>query len=75
MKHFNFPKTHAQKHVVQDIKQKGALRYSTARPFEGHHRSFKECYQHQTNFKNIEPQVCFSSNFYHYIIVEYPEAP
>lgn len=56
-KKWNFPKLHSNGHAYYDIEDKGvSANYNTAR-YETRHALVKEAYQHDTNFKNIAPQV------------------
>ncbi|KAK0476943.1 hypothetical protein IW261DRAFT_1566392 [Armillaria novae-zelandiae] len=56
LKCWNFPKAHSHQHLFDDIKAKGVtLNYNT-KPNESMHGSFKESYQHCTNFKNVDEQ-------------------
>ncbi|KIJ58811.1 hypothetical protein HYDPIDRAFT_33775 [Hydnomerulius pinastri MD-312] len=55
-KNFNFYKQHAINHVIEDIKQKGALNNYSTRPGEGFHQEVQEAYE-QTNCKNTDPQM------------------
>jgi len=59
-KNLDFPKHHAQAHVFDCIEAKGVLRNYTSRLFEGMHPGLKKSYLYHTNFKNVEPQVCYS---------------
>ncbi|KAK0467503.1 hypothetical protein IW261DRAFT_1426523 [Armillaria novae-zelandiae] len=56
-KNWNFPKAHSHQHLFDDIEAKGiTLNYNT-KPNETMHGSFKESYQHHTNFKNVDEQI------------------
>ncbi|KAK0497932.1 hypothetical protein EDD18DRAFT_1104432 [Armillaria luteobubalina] len=56
LKRWNFLKAHSHQHLFNDIKAKGVtLNYNT-KPNESMHGSFKESYQHRTNFKNVDEQ-------------------
>lgn len=59
-KNYNFPKLHNQSHAFDDIEARGILDGYTTRFFEGLHWFLKKWYRSQTNFRNVEPQVCMS---------------
>ncbi|KAK0496569.1 hypothetical protein EDD18DRAFT_1105675 [Armillaria luteobubalina] len=62
LKRWNFPKAHSHQHLFDDIEAKGiTLNYNT-KPNESMHGSFKESYQHCTNFKNVDEQKYFESH-------------
>ena len=54
---WNFPKTHLWKHATRDIRRKGVARNYSTRPNEKLHGPLKDAYHHQTNGKDIAPQV------------------
>ncbi|KAK0501935.1 hypothetical protein EDD18DRAFT_1100438 [Armillaria luteobubalina] len=64
LKHWNFPKAHSHQHLFDDIEAKGVtLNYNT-KPNESMHGSFKESYQHHTNFKNVDEQILRVDDWY-----------
>ncbi|KAK0499677.1 hypothetical protein EDD18DRAFT_1102989 [Armillaria luteobubalina] len=64
LKRWNFPKAHSHQHLFNDIEAKGVtLNYNT-KPNESMHGSFKESYQHRTNFKNVDEQILRVDNWY-----------
>ncbi|KAK0503766.1 hypothetical protein EDD18DRAFT_1099090 [Armillaria luteobubalina] len=64
LKHWNFLKAHSHQHLFNDIKAKGVtLNYNT-KPNESMHGSFKESYQHHTNFKNVDEQILQVDDWY-----------
>jgi len=48
---------HLRTHVIQDIKEKGASRNMSTKPYEKMHGKYKKIYQNQTNFKDTASQV------------------
>ncbi|KAG6914712.1 hypothetical protein DXG01_015761 [Tephrocybe rancida] len=60
-KNLDFPKLHAHKHAVDHIVDKGVLRHSTTRTFEGRHQSLKKGYA-KSSHKNIESQILKHEN-------------
>ncbi|KAK0484990.1 hypothetical protein IW261DRAFT_1330175 [Armillaria novae-zelandiae] len=64
LKCWNFPKAHSHQHLFDDIEAKGVtLNYNT-KPNESMHGSFKESYQHRTNFKNVDEQILRVDDWY-----------
>ncbi|KAK0492846.1 hypothetical protein EDD18DRAFT_1108458 [Armillaria luteobubalina] len=64
LKCWNFPKAHSHQHLFNDIEAKGiTLNYNT-KPNESMHGSFKESYQHRTNFKNVDEQILRVDDWY-----------
>lgn len=57
-KNWNFPKFHTHQHLIQDILNKGASKHYNTKTFEGSHRPIKIIYTDQTNYKDVENQVC-----------------
>lgn len=57
-KNWNFPKFHTHQHLIQDLISKGVSKNFNAKTFEGGHRPIKIIYIDQTNFKDVENQVC-----------------
>ncbi|KAJ3540473.1 hypothetical protein NMY22_g4276 [Coprinellus aureogranulatus] len=55
-KDWNFPKAHTHKHLVDEIKRKGATRNSNTKTFEAMHPSLKKDFK-RTNFVNVNPQL------------------
>ncbi|KAG2142880.1 uncharacterized protein EDB93DRAFT_1241527 [Suillus bovinus] len=58
---WNFPKTHLWKHVVRDIRRKGAARNYSTRPNKKLHGPLKDTYHHRTNRKDVAGQVSLQS--------------
>ncbi|KAG0708024.1 hypothetical protein DFH29DRAFT_979603 [Suillus ampliporus] len=54
---WNFPKMHLWKHVVRDIRRKGAAHNYSTCPNEKLHGPLKDIYHHQTNGKDIATQI------------------
>ncbi|KIO04654.1 hypothetical protein M404DRAFT_26107 [Pisolithus tinctorius Marx 270] len=54
---WNFPKVHLWKHVVRDIRNKGAARNYSTQPNEKMHSSLKDAYQDRSNGKDVAVQV------------------
>ncbi|KAG1725468.1 hypothetical protein EDD22DRAFT_982843 [Suillus occidentalis] len=54
---WNFPKTHLWKHIVHDIRRKGAARNYSTRPNEKLHGPLKDTYHHRTNGKDVAGQI------------------
>ncbi|KAI6144582.1 hypothetical protein BKA82DRAFT_4330868 [Pisolithus tinctorius] len=54
---WNFPKVHLWKHVVRDIRNKGAAHNYSTRPNEKMHGSLKDAYQDHSNGKDVAVQV------------------
>ncbi|KAI6143422.1 hypothetical protein BKA82DRAFT_4331282 [Pisolithus tinctorius] len=54
---WNFPKVHLWKHVVRDIRNKGAAHNYSTRPNEKMHGSLKDAYQDRSNGKDVAVQV------------------
>ncbi|KAK0493669.1 hypothetical protein EDD18DRAFT_1013410, partial [Armillaria luteobubalina] len=64
LKCWNFLKAHSHQHLFDDIEAKGVtLNYNT-KPNESMHGSFKESYQHCTNFKNVDEQILRVDDWY-----------
>lgn len=54
-----FPKIHIfLQHAFDDIEAKGVTATFSTKPNEQMHGPIRKFYQSQTNFKNVEPQVC-----------------
>ena len=56
-KNWDFPKAHTHQHTPSDILAKGVTRNTSTKPGEKSHEFVKDTYT-QTNFKNVEDQVC-----------------
>ncbi|KAK0494333.1 hypothetical protein EDD18DRAFT_1107358 [Armillaria luteobubalina] len=56
LKCWNFLKAHSHQHLFDDIEAKGIMLNYNTKPNESMHGSFKELYQHHTNFKNVDEQ-------------------
>ncbi|KAG2114095.1 hypothetical protein BD769DRAFT_1630026 [Suillus cothurnatus] len=54
---WDFPKTHLWKHVVRDIRRKGAARNYSTRPNEKLHGPLKDTYHDRTNRKDVATQI------------------
>ncbi|KAF8142339.1 hypothetical protein K438DRAFT_1635779, partial [Mycena galopus ATCC 62051] len=57
-KNWNFPKAHLHQHLFDDIERKGVTRNFTTKIDESMHGPVRAAYLRQTNFKNVQPQVC-----------------
>ncbi|KIO04410.1 hypothetical protein M404DRAFT_143459 [Pisolithus tinctorius Marx 270] len=54
---WNFPKVHLWKHIVQDIRLKGAARNYSTRPNESMHKPIRDAYEHRSNGRDVPAQV------------------
>ncbi|KAG2137820.1 hypothetical protein BD769DRAFT_1351482 [Suillus cothurnatus] len=54
---WDFPKTHLWKHIVRDIRRKGAARNYSTRPNEKLHGPLKDTYHRRTNGKDVATQI------------------
>ena len=54
---WDFPKTHLWKHVVSDIRCKGAARNFSTRPNESMHGALREAYEQWSNGREVASQV------------------
>ncbi|KAG2151772.1 hypothetical protein BD769DRAFT_1623523 [Suillus cothurnatus] len=54
---WDFPKTHLWKHIVRDIRRKGAARNYSTRPNEKLHGPLKDTYHDRTNRKDVATQI------------------
>ncbi|KAF8127384.1 hypothetical protein EV363DRAFT_1401113 [Boletus edulis] len=54
---WNFPKIHLWKHVVRNIRMKGAVRNYSTRPNEKMHGALKNAYQDRSNGKDVAVQI------------------
>ncbi|KAI5981970.1 hypothetical protein EDD15DRAFT_2182044 [Pisolithus albus] len=54
---WNFPKAHLWKHVVRDIRTKGAARNYSTRPNESMHGPLKEAYERRSNGRDVASQL------------------
>ncbi|KAI5998520.1 hypothetical protein F5J12DRAFT_906856 [Pisolithus orientalis] len=54
---WDFPKVHLWKHVVRDIREKGAVRNYSTRPNEKMHGPLKEAYQDHSNGRDVAGQI------------------
>ena len=54
---WDFPKVHLWKHVVHDIREKGAVRNYSTCPNEKMHGPLKEAYQDRSNGRDVAGQV------------------
>ncbi|KAG1850743.1 hypothetical protein C8R48DRAFT_750083 [Suillus tomentosus] len=54
---WDFPKTHLWKHVVRDIRHKGAAHNYNTRPNEKLHGPLKDTYHYRTNRKDVAAQI------------------
>ncbi|KAK0492430.1 hypothetical protein EDD18DRAFT_1108823 [Armillaria luteobubalina] len=64
LKHWNFLKAHSHQHLFNDIEAKGIMLNYNTKPNESMHGSFKESYQHCTNFKNVDEQILRVDDWY-----------
>ncbi|KIJ09892.1 hypothetical protein PAXINDRAFT_164338 [Paxillus involutus ATCC 200175] len=54
---WDFPKVHAWKHIVNDIRHKGAARNFSTRPNESMHGALREAYKRWSNGREVASQV------------------
>ncbi|KAK0481054.1 hypothetical protein EDD18DRAFT_1113170 [Armillaria luteobubalina] len=64
LKRWNFPKAHSHQHIFDEIKAKGIMLNYNTKPNESMHGSFKQSYQHRTNFKNVDEQILRVDDWY-----------
>ncbi|KAF8209353.1 hypothetical protein K438DRAFT_1572521 [Mycena galopus ATCC 62051] len=61
-KNWNVPKAHGHAHAFDDIERKGVSRNFGAKIDEAMHGATRQAYLHQTNFKNVAPQILKSEH-------------
>ncbi|KAI6156008.1 hypothetical protein BKA82DRAFT_3967167 [Pisolithus tinctorius] len=54
---WNFPKVHLWKHVVRDIRLKGATCNYSTQPNESMHKPIRDAYEHRSNGRDVPAQV------------------
>jgi hypothetical protein len=74
-KDWNFPKMHLRRHALDDIREKGASKYMSTKPYEKMHGKHKKIYMNQTNFKNTATQVGIYITTHNYTILTKKKYP